>query len=432
MDSKKGAAIGIGIAAVIAAAVAVGMMGSAPVDEPGDQIVPADEGMPEATVEVESGLSGDVTIGLILPLTGDLAHKGHENWEGSKFGLQQFNKYLEEGGEPWQLRMISEDSATNPVVALEKLTSLKAKGIDIVVGPETSSNIRNIKGYADSNNMLLFSCCSTAPALSIADDSVYRLVPNDTFQGTAIAKKIQHDGAQVLVPMWRGDAWGDGLTEATVKSIEERGLAAAEGVRYNPESPELSASVSLLAAQVEELTEDYETGEIAVAIFGFGETVNAVQAAAQHDILDDVRWYGGDSNVKEIGFIEDPIASEFANKVQFTASQFSISENRVTEQIDAHVLEALGREGYAYINTSHDVVWLLGLSILEAQSTDVDAVKAVLPEVASKYSGALDSVDLNEAGDLSGADYGVWSIIDNEWVLADVYDFETDSIAPPA
>ncbi|MCE2498576.1 MAG: penicillin-binding protein activator, partial [Nitrosopumilaceae archaeon] len=208
MDSKKGAAIGIGIAAVIAVAVAAGMMGSAPVDEIDDQIVPADEGVPEEpaveepAVEGDAGLSGDVTIGLILPLTGDLAHKGHENWEGSKFGLQQFNKYLEERGE--------EDSATNPVVALEKLTSLKAKGIDIVVGPETSSNIRNIKGYADSNNMLLFSCCSTAPALSIAGDSVYRLVPNDTFQGTAIAKKIQHDGAQVLVPMWRGDAWGDG------------------------------------------------------------------------------------------------------------------------------------------------------------------------------------------------------------------------------
>lgn len=433
LDSKKGAAIGGGIAVIIAIAVAAAvMMGTT---TPSDDILPTDDVVDETTAdvseEVAEGLSGEVTIGLILPLTGDLAHKGHENWEGSKFGLLQFNKYLEEIGEPWQLKMISEDSATNPVVALEKLTSLKAKGIDIVVGPETSSNIRNIKGYADANNMLLFSCCSTAPALSIADDSVYRLVPNDTFQGTALAKKIQYDEIEILVPMWRGDAWGDGLREATVNSLEERGLAATEGVRYNPESPEFSASVSLLAAQVEELAEQYDMDSIAVAVFGFGETVNVVQAASQHEILDDVRWYGGDSNVKEIGFIEDPIASEFANKVTFTASQFSISENEVTEQIDAYVLEALGREGYAYINTSHDVVWLLGLSILEAQSTDVDAVKAVLPDVAAAYSGALDSVQLNDAGDLSGADYGIWSIVDNEWVIADIYDFETDSIVPP-
>ena len=375
-----------------------------------------------------SGLSGEITIGLILPLTGDLAHKGHENWEGSKFGLEEFNKYLKEIGEDWQLKIISEDSATSPVVALEKLTSLKAKGIDIVVGPETSSNIRNIKGYADSNNMLLFSCCSTAPALSIPDDSVFRLVPNDTFQGTALAKKVQHDGIEVLVPIWRGDAWGDGLRASTVKSFEERGFATTEGVRYNPESPEFSASVSLLASQVDKQVNQYGKDKVAVAVFGFGETVNIMQSASQHNILNEIRWYGGDSNVKEIAFIEDPIASEFANSVTFSAAQFSIGENEITEKIDAHVLEALGREGYAYINTSYDVVWILGLSILETKGTNVDEIKEVLPEVAQNYSGALGSVSLNEAGDLSGANYGVWSIVDNNWVLSDVYIFETDSI----
>lgn len=419
LDNKKAAAIGIAVVA-IAIGVAIGVMETEPSPEVAqEEPTPADE---------SETLSGEVTIGLILPLTGDLASKGHENWEGSKFGLEQFNKYLEEAGEPWQLNLVSEDSATSPVVALEKLTSLKAKGIDIVVGPETSSNIRNLKGYADSNNMLLFSCCSTAPALAIAGDSIYRLVPNDTFQGTALAKNIEHDGMEVLVPIWRGDAWGDGLREATAKSFEERGYAVADGVRYNPEAPELSASVSLLATQVEEVAGQYDKDKIAVGVFGFGETINIVQTASQHDILDDVRWYGGDSNVREAGFIEDPIASEFVNKVTFTAAQFSISENEITKKIDAHVLEALGREGYAYINTSHDVVWLLGLSILEAQSTDVDKIKAVLPEVAAGYSGALDSVRLNEAGDLSGADYGVWSIVDNNWVLTGIYDFETDSI----
>ena len=378
-----------------------------------------------------SGLSGEITIGLILPLTGDLAHKGHENWEGSKFGVEEFNKYLKEIGEFWQLKLISEDSATSPVVALEKLTSLKAKKIDIVVGPETSSNIRNIKGYADSNNMLLFSCCSTAPALAIPDDSVYRLVPNDTFQGTALAKKIQHDGIEVLVPIWRGDAWGDGLRESTVKSFEERGFTASDGVRYNPESPEFSASVSLLASQVDKQVNQYGKDKVAVGVFGFGETVNIMQSASQYDILDEVTWYGGDSNVKEIAFIEDPIASEFANKVTFTAAQFSIGENEITKKIDDHVLEALGREGYAYINTSYDVVWILGLSILEAKGTNVDDIKEILPKVAASYSGALESVRLNEAGDLSGANYGVWSIIDNKWLLADIYDFETDSITTP-
>ncbi len=421
MDTKKSAAVAGGIAVVaIAVALAIGYMAEPSADK--SQTMPMDN---------TTGLSGEVTIGLLLPLTGDLASKGHENWEGSKFGLQRFNEHLKEINEPWQLKLISEDSATSPVVALEKLTALKAKGIDIVVGPETSSNIRNVKGYADSNNMLLFSCCSTAPALAVEGDSVYRLVPNDTFQGIALAKKIQHDGIEAFVPIWRGDAWGDGLREATAKSFEERGHTVADGVRYNPDTPEFSASVSLLATQVEELVKVHDKDKIAIGVFGFGETINLIQAASQHDILDDVRWYGGDSNVKEIGFIEDQIASVFANNVKFTATQFSISENEITKKIDAHVSKVLGRDGYAYINTSHDIVWILGLSILEAQSTNVDDIKKVLPMVASEYSGALDSVDLNKAGDLSGADYGIWSINDNEWGLSGIYDFETDSILMP-
>ncbi len=139
----------------------------------------------EAPMEETTGLSGVVNIGLILPLTGDLATHGEENWEGSKLGVVDFNKHLEEIDAGWTLKMTSEDSATSPVIALEKLSALNAKGIGIIVGPETSSIIRNIKGYSDSNNMLLISCCSSDPAFAIHNDSVFSLVPDDSNHGTA-------------------------------------------------------------------------------------------------------------------------------------------------------------------------------------------------------------------------------------------------------
>ena len=71
----------------------------------------------EAPVEEITGLSGVVNIGLILPLTGDLATHGEENWEGSKLGVVDFNKHLEEIDAGWTLKMTSEDSATSPVIA---------------------------------------------------------------------------------------------------------------------------------------------------------------------------------------------------------------------------------------------------------------------------------------------------------------------------
>ena len=138
----SGKKIGIGIAGIlIVIGIAFGVLGS--------DTAPTETSELPATVEEISGLSGEVKIGLILPLTGDLATHGLENLEGSKYGVVEFNKHLEEIDAPWHLKMVSEDSATSPVIALEKLSALNAKGIGIIVGPETSSNIRNIKGYSD-------------------------------------------------------------------------------------------------------------------------------------------------------------------------------------------------------------------------------------------------------------------------------------------
>ncbi|MFQ5782101.1 MAG: ABC transporter substrate-binding protein [Nitrosopumilus sp.] len=376
-----------------------------------------------------SGLSGEVTIGLILPLTGDLATHGIENHEGSKFGVEEFNKHLQEIGASWNLKMVSEDSATNPVIALEKLTSLNAKGIGIVVGPETSSNIRNIKGYSDSNNMLLVSCCSSAPALAIPNDSVFRLVPDDRNQGTALAKLIQHEGIEVLIPVWRGDTWGDGLSAATAGSFVDRGGQVDEGVRYNPESPEFSASTSLLASNVQEYVNEYGAEKVAVLFLGFAEILQFMQSASEHDVLNDVRWFGPGANTKEHKLIDDPIGLEFSTNVQFTTVQFAASKTPTHEKVQEHLTESLGTVPNTFVHSSYDAVWIIGLAMLETQSSDVSVIKAKIPEIAENYSGAIGPTKLNEAGDLAQADYEVWGIRGAEWVHLGKYTQSDDSIS---
>jgi len=383
----------------------------------------------ETTVQQPSGLSGVVNIGLILPLTGDLATHGEENWEGSKLGVVDFNKYLEKIGAPWTLKMTSEDSATSPVIALEKLTALNAKGIGIIVGPETSSNIRNIKGYADSNNMLLVSCCSSAPALAIPNDSVYRLVPDDSNQGTAISKLIQHEGIQVIVPVWRADTWGDGLSDATTGSFVERGGIIDDGVRYNPESPEFSASTSLLAEKVQGYVDEYGADKVAVLFLGFAEILQFTQSASEHEVLDDVRWFGPGANTKEHKLIDDPIGLEFSTSVQFTTVQFAVTKNPKYERVQAHLTEQLGRAPNTFVHSSYDAVWIIGQSILQTQSTDVSKIKSVISDVAEHYYGAIGPTIFNEAGDLAEANYEVWGIRGGEWVLLGQYTQATDSIS---
>ncbi len=418
--SSSGKMAGIAIAAIIIGIVIIFGTGGTDTETP----APTEEQMEET-----GGLSGEVNIGLILPLTGDLATHGEENWEGSKLALVDFNKHLEEIDAGWTLKMTSEDSATSPVIALEKLSALNAKGIGIVIGPETSSNIRNVKGYSDSNNMLLISCCSSAPALAIPNDSVFRLVPDDSNQGTAISKLLQHEGIEALVPVWRGDTWGDGLSDASTSSFVERGGTVDEGIRYNPESPEFSASTSLLAERVQGYVDEYGADKVAVLFLGFAEILQFTQSAAQHEVLDDVRWFGPGANTKEHKLIEDPIGLEFSTNVQFTTVQFAASKNPTYERVQAHLTEQLGRSPNTFVHSSYDAVWIIGLAMLETQSSDVSTIKAILPEIAENYSGAIGSTKLNEAGDLAQANYEVWGIRGGEWVLLGQYSHATDSIS---
>ena len=421
--SSSGKMAGIAIVAIIIGiGIGYGIGGSN--TEPGDSAAVTD-----STTLEPSGLSGEVNIGLILPLTGDLATHGEENWEGSKLAVVDFNKHLEKIGAPWTLKMTSEDSATSPVIALEKLTSLNAKGIELIVGLETSSNIRNIKGYAESNNMLLVSCCSSAPALAIPNDNVYRLVPDDTNQGTALAKLIQNEGIQAIVPVWRGDTWGDGISAATIGSFVERGGIADEGVRYNPEAPEFSASTSLLAEKVRGYVDEYGADKVAVLFLGFVEVLQFTQSASQHEVLDDVRWFASGAVTKEHKLVADPIGLEFSTSVQFTTVMVAFSENPIYQHVQDSLTEKLGRTPNTFVHPSYDVVWVIGLSILETQSTDVSKIKSVFSDVAEHYYGAIGPTILNEAGDLAQANYEVWGIRGGEWVLLGQYSHATDSIS---
>ena len=370
-----------------------------------------------------SGLSGEVTIGYILPLTGELASHGEENMEAAKLGVEDFNKSLEESGEQWRLNLIGEDSATNPVVALDKLTALNARGVDMIIGPETSSNIRNIRAYSDANDMMMVSCCSTAPALAIAGDSVFRFTTNDENQGVVLAKLAKKAGIEVIVPIYRGDAWGDGLVAAVGSSFDG---VVDEGIRYNPEIGEYSASTSLLAERVGERIEESGAEKVAVLLTSFAEGVLILQSAADHDSLSRVQWYGSDGNSQDQKITEDPISGEFADSIAFSAPIIAVADNPVKKDVQERLTALLGRTPITYAYGSYDAAWVIGKAIMEAGTASASAVKPIFIDVANDYTGALGDIQLNEAGDLAVADYEVWTVSSGDWVMTESYSYEME------
>ena len=370
------------------------------------------------------GLLGEISIGLLTPRTGDFASFGEENLAGTRLGVVDFNEHLEGMGAPWNLRIVEKDTATNTDTALEKLKELDAEGIRIVIGPGASSSVDAVREYANSNNILLVSTGSTSPELTIAGDNVFRLVPDDNKQGTALAELIRSEGIDVLVPVWRNDVWGNGLKAVVAESFDDKGGEVDAGIRYEIESPGVSDVIDRLETIVQGHVDSDGADNVAVLFVGFDEVLEFLKEASDHAILSDVRWFGSDANTKQQLLTNDRIASDFSTEVQFTSLQFTASKNDVYDRVK----NDLGSDPGIYAYASYDAVWVIGLTMLDTQSTDALTIKGKLPEIAGTYSGAIGSTRLNAAGDLEQADYDIWGIRGGDWELLGKYTESTGRV----
>ena len=113
---------------------------------------------------------------------------------------------------------------------MEKIHALHARGADIVMGPVISASVSSIVSYANDNNMIVIAPVSSSPALAIPGDSVFRLAPDDRNQGRAVGAMLQDAGVDALVPVWRGDTYGDGLRDAAAADFESRGGTTYDGI----------------------------------------------------------------------------------------------------------------------------------------------------------------------------------------------------------
>jgi len=378
---------------------------------------------------ISAGLTGDVSIGTLLPITGVLSSQGGGDKIAINLAAEDFNEYLDKNNALWRLKIVHEDSATNPVTALEKITSLYAKNINMVIGPTSSAELLTIRGYVNSNNMLAFSQSSTAPSLAIPGDAIFRLTPDDTKQGPAITSLLNDNDIDVIIQLARSDPWGYGLSKNIEKNFLETPGHVSQIIQYNPDSPEFSVTTSLLEKAVNEQVILHGEEKVGVVIIGFAETLQFMQSATQHDILDNVRWFGTDGVTEDDKITNDSIGSEFAETVQFTTTLLAVSDNDIRKDVEKRIVSQLGKTPKSYAYSAYDIVWILGLAIDKSQSSDVDIITPIISDIAAEYNGAVGNAKLNEAGDLDSSDYDIWQVSNDSWNVVGYYDSDSDSIA---
>lgn len=360
-------------------------------------------------------------IGLLFPISGDFATHGNENSIAANMAISDFNEHLEKLDKDWRLKAINVNTETDPETSLNIVKKLYADNIQIIIGPETSAELVAIKPFVDANEILILSPSSTAPSLAV-EDKIYRLAPDDRWQGLAVVGLLKESDIKTILLLTRDDTWGNELSTTISNSfIDYIPRGSIIRMMYDPIEPNYIQTTENISFLISNLLKSYAADEIAIVLIGFGESTEFLKSASSFDKLDDVKWFGTDSNANEKRITSDNVALEFANKVNFTAVQFGSTSNSIRDDVETRMIEKTGFTPSTYAYSSYDAVWIIGLSILETENTDPNHLQDVITTVASKYRGALGNTTLNDAGDLLVGNYDIWEIVDDKWQVTGYY-----------
>lgn len=357
----------------------------------------------------------EAVLGALLALTGDYSSTGEASLAALEVALSEINEYLSDIGSKTKVRLITEDTKTDPMTALEKIKSLAKRGVKIVIGPQTSAEVKAVKDYADENGILLLSQSSTAPSLSIPKDNVFRFCPDDTLQAQAIANLIWEDEVRVVIPMWRGDAWGDELSEASRDSFEKLGGTVIDGIRYSPNTKDFFQELEFLNSKVRQAIAQYgEIKAVGVNLMSFEEVVPIFIQAQDYPILSRVKWYGSDSTALSKGLVGSEQAAQFAVITGFPNPIYG--GERILEKTEKYVLvkeqiqKKIGRVPDPYAIVAYDAFWVASLAYLVAGVDNSRALKETLVRTAESYFGATGWTILNKAGNRKFCGYDFWAV----------------------
>ncbi|MGZ7189902.1 MAG: ABC transporter substrate-binding protein, partial [Halobacteriota archaeon] len=173
-----------------------------------------------------------VTIGALVPLTGTAASTGANVNSTIHVAVADVNEYLSATNESTRIQLITEDTGATPEGALAAINALHADGVTAVIGPYSSAELTAVAPYAQENGTVLINYGSTVPSLNVTRENVFRIVPDDSHQGPALASVVGEQGVRLLIPFVRNDVYGNGLINATRTAFEQRDGVVTGGTQF--------------------------------------------------------------------------------------------------------------------------------------------------------------------------------------------------------
>ena len=332
------------------------------------------------------GLSGEIRIGVSLPLTGRfIAAYGYLPMEqGFEMAREEINDSLLGNA---KITFIAEDDRGTVEGAVEAFNKLiHQAGVPAILGPGLSSQAQEVFPIAQQNEVVAFSPTSGASGLSAFGDFIFRAaLTTDVLIPSGIKATQAKLGYQQVTTIYdESDLYSTDSDTVARAAFIDNGIEVLTTETFQSGDADLSA----------QLTRIKEVNPDAIFISALSPDISAILIQArQFGIPDSVPFIIPDLPSNEIqaagGAAEGAITfTGWASTADTPGNQAFVQNYRTKYGIEPNI----------FVAQSYAAVYILAAAIAEAQSTDPTAIRDALADTKN-FDTVLGQFSFNAIGD---------------------------------
>ncbi|MGB6426058.1 MAG: ABC transporter substrate-binding protein [Solirubrobacterales bacterium] len=227
-----------------------------------------------------SGTLDGLTVGALIPQTGDLSIFAPAGEKAAKLAVEQANAALKSAGSSAEVTLTVGDTETKPQATVQAANKLASDGASCFAGAWASADtIPAGQSVAAKQQIPLISPASTSPEITdLPDDGyVFRTAPSDALQGQVLADAVGETfGTDATISVAaRNDAYGEGIATQFSEAYTANGGSVNGPVLYDPEASSYDSEAAEIVANKPDgyVIIDFEDpyGKVGAALVRTGE-----------------------------------------------------------------------------------------------------------------------------------------------------------------
>ena len=373
----------------------------------------------------------------LFPLTGSMAYLGPANIATMKLAQKDINAAGGVLGKDIEITSADTSDADHADQNTSSAQSVLAKNPSVVVGPPSSSVVKNTYKSITSQNIPMLSMGATSAGFSGLSDYFFRTIPPDTVQGAVLGQIIAQDGVKNLAIAVFNDEYGTSLRDVVVKTVEDAGVNVVYGEKdtFDPTETNFSSIATAIKASNPDAT----------LVIAFDQTKPLLKALASAGV-NTKKLYFVDGNTSDYsseldaGLLEGSKGTipgvnpsdDFVKRLESTGVDLKNTTTYGAETYDGIILAALAAQkgGSADGKTIQANMAAVSGSTKGKECDSYKACLALLKDGKEiQYKGQTSIGAFNDAHDPSSASIGVYKYdADNK----PVFDHSQEGSVPKA